>query len=364
MPTIDADTHVVESEDVWAYFDSDGLARPILAIVPEPRTGKSQTRWVIDGKLIPKPEGRGSQGLATPPLEGESGDAGDVLWSWRSLADPVGRAADHKARGVDVQVVFPTIFLADLTEDPALQVALAHAYNRFMADRWSKAQESLRWAAVLPFRSVADAVTEAEYAASHGAVGILFHGVEGDRSLGDPYFHPIYGAAERLGLAICVHTGPGSPTILNLQDNRFTRNFGQNRVLPLIGFHDLVFTRVPELFPQLRIGFLEASASWVPFLLHFFRRAAKRSGRDRAFFGPQLFEDYRIYVACESDEDIPYLAEHIGWDHLMIGSDYAHTDQSAELEIVETISTRPDIDAANRHKMLEDNPARFYGLAG
>jgi hypothetical protein len=30
--------------------------------------------------------------------------------------------------------------------------------------------------------------------------------------------------------------------------------------------------------------------------------------------------DSRIYVCCEADEDIPYLAEFIGEDHLMIGS--------------------------------------------
>jgi hypothetical protein len=30
--------------------------------------------------------------------------------------------------------------------------------------------------------------------------------------------------------------------------------------------------------------------------------------------------------ACEADEDIPYLGEFIGDDHLMIGSDYGHND--------------------------------------
>jgi len=50
--------------------------------------------------------------------------------------------------------------------------------------------------------------------------------------------------------------------------------------------------------------------------------------RPRPFFPNALkarlarepFRDYRIYVCCEADEDIPYLAEFIGEDHLMIGS--------------------------------------------
>lgn len=38
-------------------------------------------------------------------------------------------------------------------------------------------------------------------------------------------------------------------------------------------------------------------------------------------FGPALFQDYLIYVACEADEDIPYLLNYMGEDNLMIGSD-------------------------------------------
>ena len=35
-------------------------------------------------------------------------------------------------------------------------------------------------------------------------------------------------------------------------------------------------------------------------------------------------------TACEADEDIPYLAEFIGDDHLMIGSDYGYNDPAEE----------------------------------
>jgi predicted TIM-barrel fold metal-dependent hydrolase len=232
-----------------------------------------------------------------------------------------------------------------------------------MAERWSSADGAFSWVIVPPLRDMQAALEELVFGKAHGAVGVLFHGLETDRSLGDPYFLPIYERAEELDLAICIHTGAGSRTMLDFQDSRYTRNFGQNRVLPLIGFHDLVFGNIPQRFPGLRFGFLEATASWVPFMLHFFRRSASRSGRDPAYFGPQLFNDSRIYVACESDEDIAYLAQNIGWDHILIGSDYGHTDQSLDLEIGQKLAVSEGVGSEEYRKILSMNPAAFYGLS-
>ena len=249
---IDVDTHVVESEAVWEHFDNSGnVPRPFLVEAEDPRTGFRRTRWVIDGKLVPKPEGRGAQAVATPPITGfETGNAGEVLWSWRSMEDVQARIDDSKARGIARQIVFPTVFLSDLTSDATLQVALARAYNRYMADRWEISRGAFSWVVVPPLRDLASSIGEIEFGKAHGAVGVLFHGLEIDRSLGEPYFNSVYKCAEELDLSICIHTGPGSPTMLDLQDSRYTRNFGHNRVLPLIGFHDLIFSGVPERFPK------------------------------------------------------------------------------------------------------------------
>ena len=46
----------------------------------------------------------------------------------------------------------------------------------------------------------------------------------------------------------------------------------------------------------------------------------------------KLFSISVIYVACESDEDIPYLAQLIGEDNLVSGSDYGHHEQFPTLE--------------------------------
>lgn len=49
----------------------------------------------------------------------------------------------------------------------------------------------------------------------------------------------------------------------------------------------------------------------------------------------------------------------------MIGTDYSHAGQSAEIEALDGIERRGatgDIPAAVARKIVEDHPRRFYGL--
>jgi predicted TIM-barrel fold metal-dependent hydrolase len=52
-------------------------------------------------------------------------------------------------------------------------------------------------------------------------------------------------------------------------------------------------------------------------------------------------------------------------DNLMIGTDYSHADQSAEihaLDVIEQRGEKGEIPAAVARKILDDNPRRFYAL--
>ena len=79
-------------------------------------------------------------------------------------------------------------------------------------------------------------------------------------------------------------------------------------------------------------------------------------------WGPKLFRDYRLYVAAETDEDLPYLLGHMGSDHMVMGSDYGHQDQSKESSMVTLMRGREDVAPDVVEKILTDNPRRLYGL--
>ena len=97
--------------------------------------------------------------------------------------------------------------------------------------------------------------------------------------------------AQALDLPICVHTAAGCPAWTNVFDIERNSSFPHIRMLPLIAFRDIVANRIPERFPRLRWGFIEAGSSWVPYVLHAVKRLLKD---DPARYGPSLFRDNRI----------------------------------------------------------------------
>jgi predicted TIM-barrel fold metal-dependent hydrolase len=262
--------------------------------------------------------------------------------------------------GVDIQVIFPTLFLVYLTDDPALDVALCRAYNRFLANACTKAPDRLKWVAIPPLRDLDAALLEIKWAKEQGAVGVFFRGIEGNLTLDNPRLHPVYALAEQLDLTICIHTGSGSRHLMQLFDVERNHTFAHNRVLPVVAFRDLVANRIPELFPKLRFGFIEAAASWVPYIWHVLRRSARpdfKSKKPQDFFG-----EYCFWIACEADEELPHLLNYMGPDHIVIGSDYGHNDPSKEPEFVKHMRAREDITPQIVEKILCDNPRKLYGL--
>ena len=94
-----------------------------------------------------------------------------------------------------------------------------------------------------------------------------------------------------------------------------------------------------------------------------------------------FFKDYRLFISCESDEDIPYLAGFIGEDNIISGSDYGHHfgqlptlepvsfanrlrggDVSADLALVGELRAREDLAPGLLDKILKENPRAFYAI--
>lgn len=363
MPgVVDADTHIAEPEAMWKLMDEAMYPRrPVLtSITDDTLYGNRNRFWLIDGNIFPKPAGKGGFRLVTPCAATAESDRDDSLVASREISDVNVRLADMDRLGIDTQVIYPTLFLVYLTDDVDLDVALARAYNRYLADVGKKSRGRMRWTAVLPLRSIDGSIDEMRWAKQEGAAGLFFRGMEGERTLDDPYFFPVYEEANSLDLPVCIHTGSGCATLTKLFTLERNHTFAHGRALPIFAFRDIIHNKIPEMFPRLRFGFIEASAGWVPFLLHILRRLLKTQFKFESSI--ELFEKYRLFVACEADEDIPYLIKHMGENHLIIGSDYGHTDPSYEPELARTIRSREDLSPEVADRILCDNPRQLYAL--
>ena len=359
---IDTDTHISEGDAMWAMMDKEMVQRrPVLLKAPEDTLyGPRNAFWLIDGNIFPKPNGKGSFRLITPSASKLETSRGDIHLAYREMTDIPGRLRDMDKLGVETQVVFPTLFLIYITDDTALEVALCRAYNRFLAQACARSNGRIRWVVIPPLKSIDESIKELKWAKDNGAVGVFFRGIEGGWTLDNPYLFPVYQAANDLDLPILIHTGAGCPLFLNLFDVERNHTFGHSRVQPLFAFRDLIHNKVPEQFPKLKFGFIEASAGWVPFMLHILKRVLKENWKFRS--DADMFRENRIFVACEADEDVNYIAQYTGEDHLVIGSDYGHQDPSEERQLVAAMRAREDIPQALTDKILFENPKQLYPL--
>ena len=341
MATIDADAHVLETDRTWEYMlESEREFRPRVVATPDAEESGGES-WLVDGRLHAKARNVGA----------------DTPKAAREMADIDARIKHMDELGVDIQVLYPTIFLRPFTLRPEVELALSRSYNRWLVDIWKRGQGRLRWVAVLPLLSMEKALAEARWAQENGACGIFFRGLEGDKILSDPYFYPLYEEASRLDLPVCVRSATGSFAVHDF----FERECGFNKFkLAVVGsFHSVLFAGIPQKFPKLKFGFIEVSAQWIPYALHDIARRFKRNGKT---LSRDILRESRIYVACQTDDDLPYILRYSGADSLVIGSDYGHADTASELEALRTLKDRGEIDAGVIEKILDDNPRALYGL--
>jgi predicted TIM-barrel fold metal-dependent hydrolase len=342
---VDADAHVIETDATWKFVTDEDLAHAPVVASGTDANGKEQAYWVIDGRARPR-GGVANTGSMFPK-------------GARELVDVPGRLQHMDQLGVDVHVIYPSL-LSPITDVPETELAMSRGYNRQLAHAWEQSSNRLRWAAVLPLLSMDKAVTELRWARDHGACAVFIRSIENDRQLIDPYFFPLYEEAQKLDVPICVHASIGNQALSDiLSQGDDQGNFLKFKLTVVGAFHQLVMNRTPEHFPKLRWGFIETSASWIPFVLHDIVRRFTRKGMT---LPEHIMRDYRMYVACEADDDLPFVLKHSGQDNIVIGTDYSHSDNSTEMEAITHLLERTDVDQRVLRKIVDDNPKALYAL--
>jgi hypothetical protein len=69
-----------------------------------------------------------------------------------------------------------------------------------------------------------------------------------------------------------------------------------------------------------------------------------------------------MYVACEADDDLPFILKYSGEDNIVIGTDYSHSDNSTEMEAITHLLERTDVEERVLRKITDDNPRALYAL--
>src|SRR4051794_27816445 len=137
MPVIDADAHVIETERTWEFMaDSEAGLRPTAVMNMDPNApSRLREFWSIDGRLFPR--------------RAFDVDKTGTSEETRELQSIEARLRHMDELGVDVHVLYPTLFLSPVTNRPEVEAALYKSYNRWLADIWSKSNGRLLWAVMV-----------------------------------------------------------------------------------------------------------------------------------------------------------------------------------------------------------------------
>jgi predicted TIM-barrel fold metal-dependent hydrolase len=349
MSAIDSDAHVVECEATFDYIDPeyhDYKPRVMLQKDDDNITmdneGKAPQRefWVIDGRILPK--------------EGNIGH--NTAKESREMTNIASRLAHMDELEIDVQVLYPTVFLRPWTVDPTIEYAICKSYNRWLTDIWKVAPDRLKWAVMPPLLSMDKVDEELRFAKDHGAVCVFLRGIECEKQLDNPYFYRLYELGEELDLPMCFHAGNGSMTHHGIYG---AGGLARGKLPIVSAFQQLLISGVPARFPKLRWGFIEVSAQWLPYVLNDLELRYRRSGKR---VPETLLADNNYYVACQVTDDLDRILPLAGNGQLVIGTDYGHHDTSTEIEALRMMRDDGRVPPEVADRILDDNARALYGL--
>jgi len=136
----------------------------------------------------------------------------------------------------------------------------------------------------------------------------------------------------------------------------------------MIQLTSVVLDGVFDLFPKLRMGFLEAGAGWIPYMMdrmdEKFHIDRKRKHFPLSKRPSEYFKSGNVYVTCETDEKIlDTVVREMGEDYIMYPTDFPHERQADEFaKDVPEFLERPDLSDIAKRKILSENAKRFYGM--
>jgi len=230
--------------------------------------------------------------------------------------------------------------------------------------------------ALLPIQDVDEATKELRRSVRElGMVAGLMPAVTFNRKpFGAAEYHPLFREAEQLGCALAIHGSPQVGLGLEIFERHIEAHVLTHPLPVAIHFISIVFSGILEMFPKLRLAFLEAGCGWVPFLSERMDYEMERLGpsfETRPASAPPIHKlpsHYitagNIYVSCEANEkSIPWVAEFLGGDYIIYPTDFPHS-LTFDLFVneVREFLNRKDLPPELSRKILWDNPRRLYSI--
>lgn len=288
LSIVDCDSHVWEPTEVWTkYLDQEYrvIARTAFwheaadlggsVIIVNGTQAKPMNSSGINRHAVWKP------GMKPEDIGALDPDAPHPINP--GAYDPAARLKDMDAMGVQVAVLFPTLFAEyfPVIQNPDAAAALARAYNDWIHDFAALAPQRLIPAALLPMQDVTFALRELRRIAARGFRAVFIRpSFINQRFPNHSYYASLWRELEALGLVACIHPSSGHTNAEWTSEGAYVERVAgylrighsvAESVAPTmdnaIFLTAMCFCGHMEDFPRLKLSFLHAGASWVPLTL-------------------------------------------------------------------------------------------------
>ena len=375
----DADNHYYEAEDAFIRHMEPSMAKRCMQWADI----DGRKRLLVGGKInrfIPNPtfDPIARPGSLDDYFRGKqsSDDIRSAFGELEKLSDRPeyrdrSKRLEHMdGQGIESAFFFPTLGVgmeSALKNDlPAMRTAF-RAFNRWLNEDWGFAhQDRIIAAPYITLSDVDEACQELEWALAEDCrvVNLRASSVltdDGYAHLGDPRHDPLWARANEAGIVVAFHSGDAGYEFL-YELWGFKTEFEAFRQDPLKAMlcmapiadtmASLIGGQVFARFPNLRVATIETGSHWVQPLFYRMNKAFKQQ---KHAFAEDPIETFRrhIWVAPFYEDDMAELAELVGVDHMIFGSDYPHAEGLSDpLAFVHDLKGFSDDDI---HKVMRTN---------
>jgi predicted TIM-barrel fold metal-dependent hydrolase len=374
---IDTDTHVGPNLETLELYASTRLKErwsefdPFLQPVTLGGHFLSVNPMKYDRELGAEHTGEQAEKGGDSPLRGavtkgfERPPADDV-----SNLNAEGRLADMDLEGVDVNLVIPGTFgNAATTFDDELAVELYDAYHRYVADYCSVDTDRLKATLLLPAAAPAEAVRMVKELGDEKWVAAVSVVLPEGVPIDDPELYPVWSVIGDYDLPLLHHSffyePPYFPGYRDIWGNVVVARaaahpWGAQRLLAYLTLSGLF-----DRYPNLRIGFAECSAGWLPSWLNRLEGQAQymSSRVPRCDMSPTEYaRSGRIFCGIELYEGAPIarsVIDILGDGVLMYSSDYPHNQAEFPTSPDIVLGWEEAIGKDNMTKLMSTNAETF-----
>lgn len=378
---IDTDTHVGPNLETLELYASDRLKErwPELEPYKQKVTLGGHSLTVNPMKYTRK-LGAEHVGEQSASAGGVSPLRGAVTRGFeRPPADEVsnlnsaGRLEDMDLEGMDVNLLIPGTFLnAATTFDDELSVELYNAFNRYIAEYCAVDEDRLKATIVVPGGVPEEAVRLIHEYGDKKFVASASVTLPEGLPIDDARLDPVWAALGDYDLPLLHHSffyePPYFPGYNDIWGNvviarAAAHPWGAQR---LLGY--LCLSGMFDRFPNLRIGFAECSAGWLPAWLNRLQGQVEYMSKavpHRSMSPLEYAQNGRIYCGIELYEGAGIansIIELIGDNVLMYSSDYPHNQAEFPNSPDIVLGWEDEIGKDNMTKLMSTNAENYMRM--